>query len=145
MIRTPNVTVSVTSDSPTLDRWGLRKRRVSVEQSDFVDSDSSTSSPANSTQSEISLMTISYACRKDLLKCDCGNLNLFFLGSPAKRASSAFPGPTNSPSSPGSTPGSAGGSVSPSPDHRCKQSLPQNDQNSLQILNTRERALDQVS
>lgn len=52
VIRPSNVTVSVTKDSPTLDRTGLRKRRVSVEQNDYVDSDSSTSSPPNSTQSK---------------------------------------------------------------------------------------------
>lgn len=66
-------------------------------------------------------------------------------GSPAKKPPSIFPGPSHTPSTPGSTPGSAGGSVSPSPDHRSKQQPPQNDQNSLQILNTKEIPLDQVS
>ncbi|XP_034235149.1 PDZ domain-containing protein 8 [Thrips palmi] len=114
VIRPSNVTVSVTKDSPTLDRTGLRKRRVSVEQSDYVDSDSSTSSPANSTQS-----------------------------SPAKKPAAMFPGPSNSSSTPGSTPGSAGGSISPSPDHRNKQQAP-GDQGNLQMLNTKEIPLDQV-
>ncbi|KAE8751360.1 hypothetical protein FOCC_FOCC001931 [Frankliniella occidentalis] len=110
-----NVTVSVTSDSPTLGQSELRKRRVSVEQSDGIDSDSSTSSPPNSAQS-----------------------------SPAKKPSSIFPGPSTSSSTPGSTPGSAGGSISPSPDHRSKQQQSQSDQNNLQILNTKEIILDQV-
>lgn len=66
-------------------------------------------------------------------------------GSPAKKSSSIFPGPSNASSStPGSTPGSAGGSVSPSPDHRSKQQQTQGDQGNLQILNTKEIPFDQV-